>query len=612
MELVCPSARTSYERYNIMLKETSLCMGCMCDKTYDGPCKLCGYSDDAPSIPSYLCPKTYLNDRYIVGKVISYNGEGAVYVGFDTATGTRVTIKEFMPDTLCSRKRGEEAVTVNNDMLPLYKTYLSEFVDLNKTLMKSRGMAHLQTVLDIFYENNTAYAVLEYINGIPLQTYLANSSGVLNWEQIKELFPPIFTTLSLVHAAGIIHRGISLSTIYVTDKLELKLTGFAISAARTTNTEIACEVFAGFAAPEQYNNDINGTWTDVYGIAAVLYRCLTGCNPTEAIARTGSSMPEPMMINRNVPSTVSGAIMRGLNLSTEGRTRTITEFVDKLFQQPKYIGIDRSSDTPLTKQQAKRLKKQKKERAKVIAALVFAGLVLIAFAAVFAWTLKNPTGNTGDDVETYEPVSTTTSATTTTAASTTQPDEVTAEPTIEVQQPEANIILPRFIGRRYESVLNQYGEKFTFVPEYEYLSIDYCEQLKTEGINPANGTIYQQDIEPDTLVAAGTEIKVKVSKGPTHVQLPEYEGKSVTEYIGELNKLNIRTSQQNEKTNDVAPGSIIRCSKEPNDYVDVENSETITVYIAVPIPEDELHAATEEAAQTAEAQDNAEGGIPVN
>ena len=220
-----------------MLQETSLCMGCMNDKTYDGPCKLCGYSEDMPYIPSYLAPKTLINERYIVGKVISYNGEGAVYIGYDTATGTKVTIKEYMPDTLCRRKKGEEAVTVNPEMMPLYKTYLSEFIDLNRRLMKSRGMAHLQTVLDVFTENNTAYVVFEYINGITLKTYLANSAGSMTWEQAKELFPPIFTTLSLVHAEGIVHRGISPSTIFVTDKMELKLAGFDIAAARSKRKE---------------------------------------------------------------------------------------------------------------------------------------------------------------------------------------------------------------------------------------------------------------------------------------------------------------------------------------------------------------------------------------
>ena len=585
----------------------------MCDKTYDGPCKLCGYSEDAPSIPSYLQPKTYLNDRYIIGKVISYNGEGAVYVGYDTATGTRVTIKEFMPDTLCSRGRGEEAITVNSDMMPLYKTYLSEFIDLNKTLMKSRGMAHLQMVLNIFTENNTAYVVFEYINGIPLKTYLANSSGELTWEQIKELFPPVFTTLSLMHAAGVIHRGISLSTIYVTDKLELKLTGFSISAARTTNTEIACEVFAGFAAPEQYTNDINGTWTDVYGIAAVLYRCLTGCNPTEAIARAGSPMPEPMMINRNVPSTVSKAIMRGMSLSTDTRVRTITEFVDKLFQQPKYVGIDKNGNAPLTKKQ----KKQRKERAKTIAALVFALLVLIAFAVAFIWA-NDPDRVKPSGGETAETSAATSEAAPVTTASTTASTttSATSEPVVDVPDaPEANIMLPKFVGRRFDSVSAAYGDRFVFVAEHEYLSLEMCEQLEKEGISTESGIIFEQDVQPDTMVATGTEIQIKVSKGPSHVKLPDYKDKNIAEYIGELNKLNIKTSQKNEPTNDIPAGQVVRCSKSPDDYVDVQNSETVVVYVAVPLKEETKEAeSAEQADESTEpsADSSVGGGIPVN
>ena len=596
-------------------------MGCMCDKTYDGPCKLCGYSDDAPSIPSYLAPKTYLNDRYIIGKVISYNGEGAVYVGFDTATGSRVTIKEFMPDTLCSRKRGEEAVTVNPEMLPLYKTYLSEFIDLNRTLMKSRGMAHLQMVLDIFSENNTAYVVFEYINGIPLKTYLSNSSGELTWEQIKELFPPVFTTLSLMHAAGVIHRGISLSTIYVTDKLELKLTGFSISAARTTNTEIACEVFAGFAAPEQYTNDINGTWTDVYGIAAVLYRCLTGCNPTEAIARQGNPMPEPMMINRNVPQTVSKAIMRGMSLSMESRTRTITEFVDKLFQPPKYIGIDKNGEASLTPKQAKKLKKQKKERAKTIAALVFAGMVLIAFVAVFAWTIKNPDGFTRDNVQTSEATSASTSATTTAATTTTPPPAQNSEPE---DLPVADIYMPSFINSRFDTISEYNSDMFVFIEEPEFISLEKMEELTAQGISTASGIIFEQDIEPNTLVTRGTEVKVKVSLGPSHVLLPEYKDMSFTDYVKELNKLNIKFTREDEPTSEAEPGTVVRCSKEITDYIDIEHEEEIVVYVAVaPAEESEESAEVQTSESDEPADDNSDnndttdipaagGGIPVD
>lgn len=173
-----------------MTEINRLCLGCMNEKESDGPCEKCGYSNDAPYLPSYLALGTVLNDRYIAGKLLSYNGEGATYIGFDKVTGTKVTIKEYMPDTLCSRKKGDPQIIVDPNQLPLYKTYMSEFVELNKALLKARSMTHIQTVLDIFPQNNTAYVIFEFINGITLKNYLANCSGELTWDRVKELFPP--------------------------------------------------------------------------------------------------------------------------------------------------------------------------------------------------------------------------------------------------------------------------------------------------------------------------------------------------------------------------------------------------------------------------------------
>ena len=548
-----------------MIKETSLCMGCMNDKTYDGPCKLCGYSDNTPSIPTYMAPKTYLADRYIVGKLISYNGEGAVYIGYDTAAGVKVTIKEFMPDTLCSRKKGETDITVDPSAAALYKTYLSEFIDLNRTLMKLRGISHVQTVLDVFCENNTAYVVFEYINGISLKTYLANSSGEIAWEQAKELFSPFFTTLSLIHSAGIIHRGISPSTIFVTDKLELKLTGFAICAARTTGTEIPCEMYAGFAAPEQYTNEINGTWTDVYGVSAVLYRCLTGCTPTEAIARNGTSLMEPMMINRNIPANISSVIMAGLNISPESRIRTVTELVDRLFTQPRAAEPAPAEKAKLTRKE----QKQRRERNKTIAVMVVAGVVVAAFIVLFVLTLNGTlTGGNGrpSEPETMEVTAETSEPATSQAESTTsqsQPEQIITSDTIK---------MPDFSGRNYDYETERYGGTFTFVPKYEY-SDTY-----------ASGLMYDQSIEPGKEVTAGITVVVNVSKGPSKVALPDYTGKTPDKYIAELSKLNIKYSVETERSNEAEDGYVFKCSVEIGDLVDVENGQEVTVYCAENYP----------------------------
>ena len=548
-----------------MIKETSLCMGCMNDKTYDGPCKLCGYSDNTPSIPTYMAPKTYLADRYIVGKLISYNGEGAVYIGYDTAAGVKVTIKEFMPDTLCSRKKGETDITVDPSAAALYKTYLSEFIDLNRTLMKLRGISHVQTVLDVFCENNTAYVVFEYINGISLKTYLANSSGEIAWEQAKELFSPFFTTLSLIHSAGIIHRGISPSTIFVTDKLELKLTGFAICAARTTGTEIPCEMYAGFAAPEQYTNEINGTWTDVYGVSAVLYRCLTGCTPTEAIARNGTSLMEPMMINRNIPANISSVIMAGLNISPESRIRTVTELVDRLFTQPRAAEPAPAEKAKLTRKE----QKQRRERNKTIAVMVVAGVVVAAFIVLFVLTLNGTlTGGNGrpSEPETMEVTAETSEPATSQAESTTsqsQPEQIITSDTIK---------MPDFSGRNYDYETERYGGTFTFVPKYEY-SDTY-----------ASGLMYDQSIEPGQEVTAGITVVVNVSKGPSKVALPDYTGQTPDKYIAELSKLNIKYSVETERSNEAEDGYVFKCSVEIGDLVDVENGQEVTVYCAENYP----------------------------
>lgn len=565
-----------------MTEINRLCLGCMNEKESDGPCEKCGYNNDAPYLPSYLAPGTVLNDRYIAGKLLSYNGEGATYIGFDKVTGTKVTIKEYMPDTLCSRKKGDPQIVVDPNQLPLYKTYMSEFVELNKALLKARSMTHIQTVLDIFPQNNTAYVIFEFINGITLKNYLANCSGELTWDRVKELFPPILTTLSLVHSAGIIHRGISPQTILVTEKNELKLIDFQISAGRTTGTEIACEMYPGYSAPEQYSSaEWQGTWTDVYGISATLYRVLTGCVPAESISRLGNdNCPEPMVINRNVPSHVSKVIMNGLKLNTSNRIQTITELVVKLFEQPKFNTAEQEAVRPVQRVKrievteepekapvqkstnAKGKKKKQNNKAAIIATIIVCGVIIIGFGiaiAVLAMT-DNNTSSSYDPNYYSAPESTAsssapeTTAATTTVSSDTMPDIVYGCPT--------------FTGALFTSIQDTYN----FVKiNAEYKFDDTV----------ANGIVISQSIKPDTEITEGTEIKLVVSKGPSSIALPDYTGLKVDEYTAMLSQRNVKfEKKETGDTNGVKAGYVVKCSKKVGEEVDVENSETVTVYYA--------------------------------
>ena len=157
--------------------------------------------------------------------------------------------------------------------------------------------------------------VYEDVSGVTLTRYLMDNAGELSWEETENLFLPLLYTVKLLNANGIVHRGISPDNILVTDSRELKLKGVCTSAVRAINTEIRSELFAGYAAPEQYEKcSSHGEWTDVYAVCAVLYKALTGAMPDRADTRPpdGSGLVPPIELNSRIPWNVSQAIMQGL------------------------------------------------------------------------------------------------------------------------------------------------------------------------------------------------------------------------------------------------------------------------------------------------------------
>ena len=317
------------------MSDLKLCYGCMEPLGSETVCAHCGYDLNTTSLANYLKPGTLLRERFLVGKVLEANGEGVTYIGYDTSVDCKILIREYFPERLCSRVPNSGAVNVKYDHLAQYKALMAEYTELNKALARLRNLSHLNPALDMFAENNTTYAVSEYLEGGTLLEYLKENAGELSWSIVRRIFPPLFTTLSLLHNAGVLHRGLSPETIFVTDKGELKLLGFSISAVRTNDTELDAELFDGYAAPEQYYADRQqGTWTDVYGICAVLYRILTGCRATDAISRQDYDiLVPPSELNPHIPENVSEGIMQGLKLDSNARVRTITDLVTLLFDE---------------------------------------------------------------------------------------------------------------------------------------------------------------------------------------------------------------------------------------------------------------------------------------
>lgn len=593
------------------------CYRCM--EEYEGiasVCPDCGYDNNSPYDNMYLAPGTVLHNRYIVGVLLSFNGEGATYIAYDKSIECKVLVREYMPLNLCSRMENSSVVSVNYNYLAKYKSFMAEFSDLNKSLAKLRNNTSINQVLDMFQENNTVYIIFEYIEGCKLIDYLKDNAGELSWEQVAKLFPPLFTTIGIIHNEGIIHRAISPDTVYVTSKGEVKLSGFCISSVRTIGGGLEPELFRGYASPEQYSSSTSsrqGTWTDVYGISALLYRMITGCMPTESVERLESdNLCEPHVLNPKIPKHVSRAIMDGLNVSGANRIQTVTELVTRLFRpsddedsrthtkiipplnnsydntrtfsneipvknrpvsenygnQKNYNNYNYDnnydSDIDIENDGTEEYEYEKVNTIDRIKIPLIIGILLFAILMILGITLMNVLSPPSDD---DEPSSSYASMSDNIIEATTEESELT-EP---VTEEKLDAVVPDLINKFFELTASKYQDFITLEPEYEY-NDDYDE-----------GQIFWQEFEAGSLFHSGGSMKVKVSLGTAYAVIPDYSSCTVSEYETYLQNAKIKNYQLVEENSYGSPNSVLRLEINGNtvysgDKVDNSKEEKLIVY----------------------------------
>ncbi len=541
--------------------ERKFCYNCM--GNYESPktvCPHCGYDETTPHNPMYIAPGTILHERYLVGVLLEYNGEGATYVGYDKVISCKVLIREYMPINLCTRVKGKPTISVNYNNLAKYKAFMAEYTELNKSLARLRANASLIQALDMFAENNTTYTVFEYIEGNKLLDYLKDNAGELSWEQVSKLFPPLFTTIGILHNAGMTHRAISPETVYITNKGELKLSGFCISAVRTADAGLEYELFRGYAAPEQYSassSSRQGSWTDVYSMCALLYRILTGCMPSDSRGRLeNDDLCLPHVLNKNIPQHVSRVIMEGMNLSGRDRIQTITELVTKLFEQqisPKPLHLTNGQRNDYSQEsygggryeqrnpQPQRRVQQpveeyyddddddyeyeenyRYEKVNTVDKLkvpVIIGILLLAILMIIAvWFLDIFAGDNDSDVDSSL------------SSSSSMTDNVvtgTTEPSTEVETEVLDSLMFDLKGKYFEITKDKYKEYFTLEATFEFND----EYQKDQ--------IFEQEIAAGEPFKKGQKINVKVSKGKAVTEIPDYANMTVSQYESLLKQAGI-------------------------------------------------------------------------
>ena len=372
--------------------DTLYCPYCMSPAAEGSPCPGCGLTAGSyrPK-PHHLPPGTVLMGRYLVGRALGEGGFGITYLGRDLRLELRVAIKEYFPTAwVCRRPDTSPGVSVYTGAGPDYEKGRSRFLFEARTMARMEKQPEIVGVRDFFEANGTAYIVMEYLDGTTFKE-LVRRRGRIPARELLDMIEPVFSALSAMHAAGLIHRDISPDNLMlVRDSVRLLDFGCARESALGEET-VTITLKHGYAPIEQYQHKGQGPWTDVYALAATIYYCLTGRTPPQALDRLmDDELIPPRRLGAELTEAQERALLRGMGIRQHRRWRSMEEFRSALYggaaPEPASIeapaGQDSGAEAADAPDSAEPHPGRRKRR-RIAAAAAAALLALAMLAAVF-------------------------------------------------------------------------------------------------------------------------------------------------------------------------------------------------------------------------------------
>lgn len=336
---------------------TKRCLGCMEEfDPQNGPCP-CGFRiEQYKREESSLIPGTTLeNGRYTIGRVLGQGGFGITYIGFDRILG-KIAIKEFFPenpgnDYIVYRDVDRNGPEVEIRDKEIYKKGLDDFVREAQILAELSGLDGVVNVRTWLQENNTAYLVMEYVDGISAKAWV-KKNGPIPADMVLRMMKRPIQALSEVHKKQLVHRDISADNILI--RPDGKVTLIDFGAARMANMQndrtltIICK--PGFSAYEQYYGKGKkgklGPWSDVYGMCATIYYMITGERPPDSGERIVDDPIRSLIPDRStgLSREICDAIMKGLAVEYKDRFQNMEELFRALYGEALSSGNILDSD----------------------------------------------------------------------------------------------------------------------------------------------------------------------------------------------------------------------------------------------------------------------------
>ena len=322
------------------------CLSCF--RLYEDQYTVCPYCGTAeikkPVEPIQLYPGTVLANRYILGTAVGAGGFGIVYRAWDSKLETIVAVKEFFVSRLMTRAEGLKTVIVSQKNQAEFNYRKERFLAEARNMARFGTHRSIPNVFEYFEENNTAYIVMELLQGMPLNEYLVKNGGAIDQDFALMITIEVGNALKSLHEAGIIHRDVAPDNIFICQGKDIRIKLMDLGAAKLADTSddvVDIILKPGYSPAEQYDNSNNiGPWTDIYALGATLYMMLTGIKPDEATNRKiEDTLIPPNEINPNVSENLSNTIMKAMAIDIHMRFQNADDFLKAVNGEKKVVSL---------------------------------------------------------------------------------------------------------------------------------------------------------------------------------------------------------------------------------------------------------------------------------
>lgn len=340
---------------------------------------------DAKLVDGNVLPVGTRLEEFEIVDIIGWGGFGIVYLAYDHLLQRQVALKEYMPSTFASRSTDGKVIIKADNKKEIFSTGLRSFIN------EARLLAHydhpsLIKVYRFWESNGTAYMVMPFYQGITLKDRINQSTELPDEKWLKNILSQLLDALYTLHqdTPQCLHRDISPENILILPEGRALLLDFG--AARRVISDMTRSLTVilkpGYAPIEQYADETNliqGPWTDIYSLAAVIYFTITRKSPIPSVNRLilDRQIPLSNLMSNQYSATFLKAIDTALAVRPENRPQNINDFLKSL---------DIPSQHPITQSFNKPAKSSSKQRQTVgftfLASVIALTLAAISFVSV--------------------------------------------------------------------------------------------------------------------------------------------------------------------------------------------------------------------------------------